>query len=151
MKNSPQIIKILGIISLVIILSVLKTSIGISQGTATGIQGTSTSTQRTTTSTQATTSRQGISQTTIEIPNPVSHRSFEALLMAVLTFLQGVGAVIAVFALMAGAFKFMTAQGNPEKVKEGYQMIFWVLIGLFVIISARAFVEFLRRSLGTTR
>jgi len=120
MKNSLQIIKILGIISLVIILSFLKISIG-------------------------------KTQSTVEIPNPVSHKTFQDLLMAVLTFLQGIGAIVAVFALIAGAFKFMSAQGDPEKVKEGYQMIFWVIIGLFVIISARAFVEFLRRSLGATR
>jgi len=85
--------------------------------------------------------------TEIKIPNPLDYETFTQLLEAVLTFLQYVGAVIAVFALIASAFKFMSAGGDPEKVKEGYQMIFWTIIGLFVIISARAFIEFLRAHL----
>jgi hypothetical protein len=87
--------------------------------------------------------------TQVEIPNPVIHSTFYELLMAVLEFLQYVGAVIAVLSLIAAAFKFMTAEGDPQKVKQGFQMIFWTIVGLFVIISARAFIEFLKTKIGT--
>jgi len=79
---------------------------------------------------------------TIEIPNPVKHVRFQELLEAVLTFLQYVGAVIVVLVLIAGAFKFINAGGNPEKVKEGFHLIFWAIVGLFIIIAAKAFVSF---------
>jgi len=92
---------------------------------------------------------QPLPQTQVEIPNPVNYSTFQELLMAVLEFLQYVGAVIAVFSLIAAAFKFMSAEGDPEKVKQGFKMIFWTIIGLFVIISARAFIEFLRSRIGT--
>jgi hypothetical protein len=91
------------------------------------------------------------SQTQVTIPNPVRHTTFEDLLKAVLEFLQGVGAVIAVISLMAGAFTFISAGGNPEKVNQGYKMIFWTIIGLFVIISASAFIELLKQRFGVSQ
>jgi hypothetical protein len=133
------------------------TSGGTRKGTSGGTGGKATGTPATTTGTGGGTIRggtgggggQSLPQTSVEIPNPVKHSTFQELLMAVLEFLQYVGAVIAILSLIAAAFKFMTAEGDPQKVKQGFQMIFWTIVGLFVIISARAFIEFLRSRIGT--
>jgi hypothetical protein len=82
----------------------------------------------------------------VEIPNPVGYNTFQELLIAVLVFLQVVGAVISIFSLIAAGFKFITAEGDPEKVKQGFKMVFWTVVGLFIIISSIAFIEFLKET-----
>ncbi len=50
--------------------------------------------------------------------------------------------VIAVVIILLGGFKWMTAGGNDEKVKEAKKLIFSGIIGLVIIISAYAIASF---------
>jgi hypothetical protein len=79
------------------------------------------------------------------IPKVLPFNTLGEFLEAVLNFIQYIGLILAVFALLAAAFKFFNAGGDPEKVKQGYQMIFWAIVGVFIIISAKVFVEFLKK------
>ncbi len=49
------------------------------------------------------------------------------------------GAVAFVFLLIA-AFLFMSAQGETQKIETAKRMIFWTLLGLGIIISAKFLV-----------
>ena len=51
-------------------------------------------------------------------------------------------------AILIGAFMFVTAAGNPEKVKTGRKIIIWAIIGLVIIMMSKGIIvlvsEFLK-------
>ena len=51
--------------------------------------------------------------------------------------------VIFVFLIVIGGYKYMTSQGNEEKVKEAVGQIKVAIIGLFIIISSYAITTFI--------
>jgi len=57
--------------------------------------------------------------------------------------------VIAVVIILLGGFKWMTAGGNDEKVKEAKKLIFSGIIGLVIIIAAYAIASFVIDSIIT--
>ena len=44
------------------------------------------------------------------------------------------------FLLLAG-LKFVTAQGNPEKISDARRTFFWTLIGALLVLGAKAIAE----------
>lgn len=50
--------------------------------------------------------------------------------------------VIAVVIILLGGFKWMTAAGNDDKVKDAKKLIFSGIIGLVIILSAYAIASF---------
>lgn len=57
--------------------------------------------------------------------------------------------VVAVCIVLFGGFKWMTAGGNDEKVSEAKRLLIAGLIGLAIILSAYAIVEFVISSILT--
>ena len=57
--------------------------------------------------------------------------------------------VIAVVIILLGGFKWMTAAGNDDKVKEAKRLIFSGIVGLVIILSAYAIASFVINSLVT--
>lgn len=57
--------------------------------------------------------------------------------------------VIAVVIILLGGFKWMTAGGNDDKVKEAKKLIFSGIVGLVIIISAYAIAAFVINSIIT--
>jgi hypothetical protein len=55
--------------------------------------------------------------------------------------------VIAVVIILLGGFKWMTAGGNDDKVKDAKKLIFSGIIGLVIIISAFAIASFVISSI----
>lgn len=55
--------------------------------------------------------------------------------------------VIAVIIILLGGFKWMTAGGNDDKVKDAKKLIFSGIIGLVIIISAFAIASFVISSI----
>lgn len=58
----------------------------------------------------------------------------ESLLRIVIT----VGVPIIALAIIYAGFKFVTAQGNPEKLKEAKSTFVWVVVGAAILLSAYA-------------
>mgnify|MGYP001577699783 CR=1 FL=1 len=50
--------------------------------------------------------------------------------------------IVAVVIILLGGFKWMTAGGNDDKVKEAKKLIFSGIIGLVIILSAYAIARF---------
>jgi hypothetical protein len=57
--------------------------------------------------------------------------------------------VIAVVIILLGGFKWMTAGGNDDKVKDAKKLIFSGIIGLVIVLSAYAIASFVINSLIT--
>ncbi len=55
--------------------------------------------------------------------------------------------VIGLLAILAG-FRFVTAQGNEEKIKKARQNLIWTITGLVVVYGARVLIDFIQVTLG---
>jgi len=47
------------------------------------------------------------------------------------------GGVIVVFFIILAGFKFVIAQGSPEKIKSAKNMLMWTLIGAVVLLGSK--------------
>ncbi len=70
------------------------------------------------------------------ISNPISANSIQELIDLVLKAALAIGVPIAVLFLMYSGFKFITAQGDPGKVKDARQYFMWTLVGIVVLLGA---------------
>ena len=59
----------------------------------------------------------------------------------------GVVGVIAVVMMIIGGFYYMTSQGSPERVQKGKNTILYGIVGLIIVLSAFAIVNFVLSSL----
>lgn len=55
----------------------------------------------------------------------------------------GVVGVIAVIMIIIGGFHYMTSQGSPEKVQKGKNTILYGIVGMIIVLSAFAIVNFI--------
>ena len=62
-------------------------------------------------------------------------------------FLETLGSWLYTFALAAvpiviliGAFMFVTAAGNPERVKTGRRLIIWAIVGLAIVMTSKGII-----------
>jgi len=75
--------------------------------------------------------------------------SLPLVLLAVIDDLLRIAGMVAVFFVITGAVKFITSDGNPEKVAAARQTIINSLIGLAIALTAIVFVSFLGGRLAT--
>jgi hypothetical protein len=61
----------------------------------------------------------------------------------VVKFLMTFLGIIAVTVILLGGFKWMTASGNDDKVQEAKKLIMAGIIGLIIILSAYAIVQYI--------
>lgn len=67
--------------------------------------------------------------------------SVEGLLLSILNVLLIIAVPIIVFFIIFAGFKYVTAQGNPEKIKEATRMLTYAIIGGVLILGAVAITE----------
>ncbi len=77
----------------------------------------------------------------VEIENPIIYDTTAKLIGALVSFLMKIAIPIAVIMIVVAGFYFITATGDPEKIKTAKKIILWTLIGLIVILSAWGFIE----------
>ncbi len=68
--------------------------------------------------------------------NPIKYHSINEFLLAILSVVIQYGALLIVFFIVFAGFKFVTAQGNTEKIAEARKMLLWIIIGAFVLLGA---------------
>lgn len=92
----------------------------------------------------------------ISIPDPSGFKftgasgNLGAVITAALTYVFPVGGLILFAMLIMGGFQLLTAAGNPEEVKKGYNKILYALIGFLVIFVSYWLVQILEYVLGIT-
>lgn len=64
--------------------------------------------------------------------------SLPELLKAVLDAVVYLGGIVLTIAIIWVGFKFVMAQGNPEKIKEVRNALMWTLIGGLILLGASA-------------
>jgi len=80
----------------------------------------------------------------IDAPN----QNVMSVLNNITNWLFAILLVIAAIAIIIAAFKFVTAQGDPEAVKSARQFVLYALIGVLVGILARGLVSLVGRIAG---
>jgi hypothetical protein len=72
----------------------------------------------------------------ISLPNPLGSQTIAAVLQNVITFLQYIGAPIAVIMVLVGAFQMITSAGNPEQYGKGRETLIWAAVGFAIVLLA---------------
>lgn len=60
----------------------------------------------------------------------------------ILPFFLNIAGGIAIIMILWGAFQYFTAYGDPQKIDAGKKTLTWAIIGLVVIIAARAIITY---------
>lgn len=86
---------------------------------------------------------------TVPVVNPLGNVSTVPQLVnqAVKTILGVVGA-LALFMFVYGGILWMTSAGNTNRIERGKDTLIWATIGLFVIFTSYAILNFILSALG---
>ena len=71
----------------------------------------------------------------------------ERLLGIVLT----IGVPLIVLAIIYAGFKFVTAQGKPDKLEEAKKTFLWILVGAAILLSAYAIAQGIEATISDIR
>jgi len=82
------------------------------------------------------TNRISSSPTATSLQNPLKVTNFCDLLKIVLQAILIIGMPVAVVFLVIVGFKFILAQGNPEKIKEAQKNFLHTVIGIAIFLGA---------------
>lgn len=85
------------------------------------------------------------------IPNPLKAKSFEELILNIVSFLVRIAIPIMTLMIIIGGFYFVTAGGDPQKISQGKQLIKWALIGFIIILLAEGIIAAVKEILGITK
>src|SRR3989338_4056291 len=66
--------------------------------------------------------------------NQIKYENLTSFFLAIINVAIQYGAILIVFFIVFAGFKFVTAQGNSEKVSEARKMLTWVIVGAFVLL-----------------
>lgn len=84
----------------------------------------------------------------VEIENPLEYESFNELIEGLIKYILWVAIALAPLLILIGAFYFLTAAGNPERIQTGKRIILWTCIGLIIILFAWGLVALIESVLG---
>lgn len=82
------------------------------------------------------------------LPNPLAVTSFFELLDRVIQLIFVTGLALSPVFLIWGAFQFLTSAGDAKKVTSGTDIIKYTIVGIVVIVFARAIVFIIRNVIG---
>ena len=84
----------------------------------------------------------------LEITNPLTDSDIGAIIKNIWRFLFMVAlGVVPIMAIVAG-FMFLSAGGNPEKIKKAKELLLWLAVGVAIILLAGGIVDLIKRILG---
>lgn len=81
---------------------------------------------------------------TAELINPLQADSLEEFFEAILNFIVRIGTILVVVMIVIVGFMFVSARGNPEKLKEARTALLWTLVGAIILIGASVIAEAIR-------
>jgi amino acid transporter len=76
--------------------------------------------------------------TKVELKNPLAVGTIEELLSALLGVVLVLATPIIIFFIIYSGFLYVTAQGNPEQVKQASRSLTYAVIGGVIVIGAFA-------------
>ena len=84
-----------------------------------------------------------------ELQNPIFTSSITELVAKLLSVVVTILLPIAVLFLVWAGFKFVTAGGNQEKVKDARNMFLWTVLGIVLILGAKLLGDILNNTLSS--
>jgi len=78
------------------------------------------------------------------LENPLRFNTLEGLIVGILNVLLVIAVPIIVFFIIFAGFSYVTAQGNPEKIKQASRSLTYAIIGGVLILGAVAISEILK-------
>ena len=84
----------------------------------------------------------------VDIQNPLEHDTFDALVQAIVNFIFKIAMVIAPLMIIVAGFFYLTAMGDPEKIKTAHKVIMYTLIGLVICLMATGIIKLINTVLG---
>ncbi len=85
-----------------------------------------------------------------ELQNPIGYSTFEELISAILGWLNKVLIPVAAIMIFYAGFLYITAAGNPEKIKKAHSAITWALVGIAIVLLSTG-LSFVIRDVITVR
>ena len=77
----------------------------------------------------------------VEIDNPIEWDNFTDLVHAIIKFIFNIALAIVPMIFIIAGFFFITAAGDPEKIKKAKDMVLWTIIGFMVILLANGIIQ----------
>lgn len=85
---------------------------------------------------------------TVTLNNPIETESPQVLIGNIINAVLGISGSLALVMFIYGGFTWMLSGGNSEKVAKGKNTLVWAAIGLIVIFSSYAMVNFVFEGLA---
>ena len=82
-----------------------------------------------------------VSAAILRIDPPTDSTTFQELINKIINFVSLITIVLAPLMVIFAGFYFITANGDPSKVKKGKDILIYTAIGILVILLARGFVS----------
>ena len=83
-----------------------------------------------------------------QITNPLESGTIPELILYILDKLLPIVLGLAVVAIMYGGFKIAASRGNETKYSEGKKAVGYAVVGILIVVAARAIVEGFLTSFG---
>ena len=84
----------------------------------------------------------------ISFINPIRFKTFGELIGAIINFIFNIALVIAPIMFIISGFYFITAAGDPAKIKTAKDIIWYAVIGLVVVLLAKGLIQVLEQVIG---
>ena len=84
----------------------------------------------------------------VEIKNPLGYDDFDELIRRIITFTRQIATAVAPIMIIVAGFFFITAAGDPEKIKTAKRLLLWTAIGFGVILLAEGMMIFFQEAIG---
>ena len=91
---------------------------------------------------------EGADEGVVCIPNPLQFCSINEFLTALTNLLIQLGLALVVFMVMLGGAFYMFGGANPQNIEKGKNIIKWTVLGLFVVLLARAILALIHFVIG---
>lgn len=85
----------------------------------------------------------GTPSTFVALPNPLGTTNVPVILGRLVATMVGFAGALGLIILVYGGFQWLTAVGNPEKIKKGQDIMFWAIVGLVVMFGAYVATRYL--------
>lgn len=83
------------------------------------------------------------------ICNPLKACSFQDLIDKLISIVTIIAIALVPLMFTWAGFKFVTAQGEPEKIKQAKNIMLYTVIGLAIVLFSRAIISLVKGVLGS--
>jgi Type IV secretion system pilin len=85
---------------------------------------------------------------TTSLPNPIKYNDIESLISNILGIITSLGAVVATLMFIYAGFKYVTAMGDTEKVKEAHNTFKYTAIGTAILLGASLLAQIISNTIS---